>query len=284
VSAVALLLVVASAFIHALWNLFAKRATGGATFVWLCAATGALLYGPVAVLVVAIDGPQLDGTDFLFLAGTAALHVAYFLFLQKGYSVGELSLVYPVARGTGPLLATIAAIVWFDEEPTGIALAGATLIGVGVLALARSSRADGDRWPAIGYGFATGIAIAAYTLWDKHAVDALAIPPLLMTWSNDFGRALLLMPVVGRRWDGVRTTWRANRSAVLAVGLMSPLAYILVLIALATTPVSYVAPAREISILIGTFLGVRVLEEPNAPHRMAAAAAMVVGVVALAIG
>jgi drug/metabolite transporter (DMT)-like permease len=283
VSAVALGLVVASAFIHALWNLFAKRATGGATFVWLCAATGAVLYAPVAALVVVIVQPELDRTDLLFLVGTACLHLAYFLFLQKGYSVGELSLIYPLARGTGPLLATAAAIVLFDESPGAPAFIGAVLIGGGVLALARTNRREGQL-PAIVFGLATGVSIAAYTLWDKHAVDALALPPLLMTWSNDFGRALLLTPVVAKRRAAILATWQRDRAAILAVAVLSPLAYILVLIALTSTPVSYVAPAREISILIGAALGVTVLDEQNAPYRMAAAAAILAGVIGLAIG
>lgn len=282
-SAVALGLVVASAFAHALWNLFAKRAGGGAAFVWLCAASGTILYIPVAALALVTHASRLGTEHILFMAGSAGFHVAYFLFLQRGYAVGELSLVYPLARGTGPLIATAAAIVLFDERPTSIAVIGAVLIGVGVLALARSSRRDNEL-PAIAYGLATGVLIACYTLWDKHAVDALAISPLLMTWANDLGRALLLAPFALNRRQLVRETWRRDRPAVFAVALLSPLAYILVLIALSFTPVSYVAPAREVSILIGAALGVAVLAEPNAPHRIVAAAAIVAGVIGLAVG
>ena len=134
------------------------------------------------------------------------------------------------------------------------------------------------------YALLTGALIAGYTLWDKYAVSALLIPPLLYDWASNLGRTLILAPMAYRRWDGVRATWRRHRRAVLGVAVLSPLAYILVLTALVFAPVSYVAPAREVSILIGAVMGARLLAEGHAPRRIAAALAMFAGIAALTAG
>jgi drug/metabolite transporter (DMT)-like permease len=281
VTAVALLLVVASAFSHAFWNLLAKRAGGGPLFVWLVAAASTVLYAPVAAAVVWQQRPSLGRVQLLFMTCTACLHVAYFVALQLGYARGDLSVVYPLARGTGPLLSVVAAVALLGERPTPLALAGTLLIGIGVLALSGGRRTERA---AILYALLTGVSIACYTLWDKQAVTAGGIPPLLLTWSSDAGRTLLLLPVVLSRRRGVAAVFRSAGREVAGVALLAPLSYVLVLLALRSTPVSYVAPLREVGVLIGAVLGVRVLSEGNARRRLAAAGAILLGVVALALG
>ena len=132
----------------------------------------------------------------------------------------------------------------------------------------------------------TGVAIAGYTLWDKQAVDALALSPLVYYWGTNTANAILLTAIVlrGRRRESVALAWRTSRGAAAGVALLSPLAYVLVLYALARAPVSAVAPARELSILLGTLLGTTVLAESEGTLRFAASAAIVVGVVALTVG
>ena len=285
----ALALVLTSAVAHAVWNLFAKRAGGGAPFIWLFEALAALLYAPLAFAVIAVQRPRIGAAGFVFIAGSVLLHLAYFLLLQRGYQVGDLSLVYPLARGTGPTLSTAAAIAIFGERPTPLAIAGALLVAASVVILVSGPRTfgaaggAGARW-AIGYGLLTGVVIAGYTLWDKHAVGVLLVPPLLLNWGNDLGRTLLMLPLALRQRDKVRAEWRAHRREALGIAILSPLSYILVLTALVFTPVSYVAPAREVSILIGAALGARLLSEGDARRRLVAAGAMVLGVAALALG
>lgn len=280
----ALALVLVSALAHATWNLFAKRAGGGAPFVWLFDSLATLLYAPLALGVILLQRPRVGPEGLLFIAGSAGLHLAYFLLLQRGYRTGDLSLVYPLARGTGPMLSTAAAIAFFGERPTPLALAGALLIGASVFALVSGPGLLGGGGWAASYGLLTGVVIAAYTLWDKHAVSVLLIPPLLLNWSLGLGRTLLLTPLALRAWEEVRREWRAHRREALVVAVLSPLSYILVLTALVFTPVSYVAPAREVSILVGTLMGTRLLSEGEGSRRLLAAGAMVLGVVALAAG
>jgi uncharacterized membrane protein len=126
--------------------------------------------------------------------------------------------------------------------------------------------------------------IAAYTLWDKYAVSALLIPPILLIWANNLVRAVLLSPIAVRSWGTVRAEWRAHRTEALGVAVFGPLSYILILTAMVFSPVSYIAPAREISILFGTALGLRLLAEEQAARRMVGGTAVVLGVVALALG
>ena len=280
-----LALVVAAAVAHASWNLVAKPAVGGAAFVWLCAMAGTLLYLPALLCALAVDPGSLGRTAVALMAGSGALHAVYFVLLQRAYASGELSVVYPLARGTGPLLSTTAAIVFLGERPSLPALAGAGLIVAAVFSLIRRSEDVGSSTPGRGTVFAvlTGAAIAAYTLWDKHAVGAAALSPIVYYWGTNLANAGVLTPVALRHPQELRQAWTVSRGRALGVGLLSPLAYVLVLYALARAPVSYVAPARESSIVVGTLLGVFVLHEQDTARRVAAAAAILVGVVVLSL-
>jgi drug/metabolite transporter (DMT)-like permease len=286
VTAFALALVLASAVAHATWNLFAKRAAGGVPFLWLALTLAIPLYAPIAVAVFVITRPTIGPLELLWMFVNGILNVAYFIFLQRGYRAGDLSIVYPIARGTGPVLATIAAIIVFGERPTPLALAGAVAIAVGVFVLTGDPRKLAQRGvgAAVGYALLTGVTIATYTLWDKRGVSTLLIPPVLYEWGSNVARALILTPLALPRWPEVTAEWSANRTAVIAVASLAPLAYMLVLTALAISPISYVAPAREIGILFGVLIGARTLAEADIGRRSIAAVLMVGGVIALALG
>src|ERR687883_1555555 len=142
-TAVAFALVLASAVLHATWNFLVKRSgASGAAFVWLLSVPAAVLLAPVA-LWLATARAEVGVRGACFLAGSGALHTAYFLLLLRGYRVGDLSLVYPLARGTGPLLAGAAAVLFFGERPSVPVVAGALCVTGGALTLARGSA----RWP-----------------------------------------------------------------------------------------------------------------------------------------
>jgi len=282
----ALTLILAAAVIHATWNLLNKHASGHATFTWLVAVLSALLYAPATITIIEVWQIEMDFVTIGMMAGSAALHTAYFVLLNQGYRAGDLSLVYPLARGTGPLLSSLAAIAFLGERPSAVALCGALLIIGGVVVLTtnlaqlRQSRAQ----DAVLYALVTGLFIAAYTLWDKQAVSHFGIAPLVLDWGANVGRAVLLTPLAIKYSDQTIVEWREHKYEAIAIAVLIPLSYILVLTAMRFTPVSYVAPAREISILIGTAMGARLLAEGDTRRRLAAACAMVLGVVALAVG
>jgi drug/metabolite transporter (DMT)-like permease len=282
----ALTLILGAAVIHATWNLINKQASGHATFTWIVAVLSALFYAPATIAIIEIWQLKFSFVEVGMMVGSAALHTGYFLLLNQGYRVGDLSLVYPLARGTGPLLSTVAAIIFLGERPSVVAVVGALLIIGGVMVLAGNIarlRQSGTR-AAVGYALITGLFIAGYTLWDKQAVSRFAIMPMVLDWGANLGRAILLTPLALRYSEEAVIEWREHKWEAIAVAILIPLSYILVLTAMSFTPVSYVAPAREISILIGTALGARMLAEGDAPRRLAAAGAMVLGIVALALG
>ncbi|TMA60007.1 MAG: EamA family transporter [Deltaproteobacteria bacterium] len=282
----ALTLILAAAVTHATWNFLNKHAGGHATFTWLVAVLSALLYAPAAITIIEVWRIQIDFITVGIVAGSAALHTAYFLLLNQGYRVGDLSLVYPLARGTGPLLSSVAAISFLGERPSVIALVGALLIVGGAVILTTNLdrlRQSGAQ-EALLYALITGLFIAAYTLWDKQAVSHFGVVPLILDWGANVGRALFLTPIALKYSDQAVAEWLEHKYEAIGCAVLIPLAYILVLTAMQFTPVSYVAPAREISILIGTVMGTRLLGEGDVRRRLAGACAMVLGVVALAVG
>lgn len=287
----ALALVLAAGFFHATWNLLAKRASSGVSgpaFVWLCTALSTLIFAPVAAVVLS-ENPHVGTVGLLFMFGTGILHTGYFLSLQEGYRVGDLSMIYPLARGTGPLLASAAAIALFDERPGPLGGAGILLIVSGVFLLAwepdGGSRSSAKKkWLGMVFGLLTGVFIASYTLWDKYAVSDLSLSPILYYWASLLVEALLLTPIALRDKEKVRAAWHAHRPETLGVAVLSPLSYVLVLTALVFAPVSQVAPAREMGILFGTLMGGHLLAEGGLGRRLVASSLMVLGIVALAVG
>jgi drug/metabolite transporter (DMT)-like permease len=279
-------LVLTSAVMHATWNLLAKRTGGGMAVVWLFSTVAALLYLPLAVVIFIVQKPVIGTPQLVYIGGSVVLHIAYYFLLQRGYSTGDLSLVYPLARGTGPMLSIVGAVILLGERPSSAVLVGAVFVSVGVLILTGNPMALRQKGaaPAVVYGLLTGLSIAAYTLWDKEAVSTWAIPALIFTWAGNASQMILLAPNAYRYREAVREAWQNHRREVLAIGVLDSLSYILFLIALAVGTVSNLAPVRQTSILIGAFLGVRVLSEDASRRRLVAAAVMLAGLAALAFG
>jgi len=288
-NSLALILILSAAFVHAFWNLLAKRAGGGVVFIWLFASLSSLIYAPVSVTILWMERPQIGLTGLVFIFVSALLHLLYFFVLQRGYSKGDLSVVYPLARGTGPMLSACAAIVIFGERPGAMAVVGGILVIFSVFYLSGGTalferKGETTAGWALRYGFGCGVVIAAYTLWDKHAVAALMVPPVILDWASSITRMLVLGPYAVRRWDEVKHQWRINKRLAIGVAVFNPLSYILVLTALVFTPVSYVAPAREISILFGTLMGTHILSEGHSARRIFSACVMIIGVIGLSVG
>jgi drug/metabolite transporter (DMT)-like permease len=284
---VPLLLVVLAAFIHATWNLLSKRAAAaGAAFVFACNFVACVAYLPWVGWVVAHNELvwSLPVAGCLLLS--AAIHLAYSLCLQRGYRVADLSVVYPVARGTGPLLSSIGAFLVLRETPTSLGLFGllAVVAGIGFIstqgdlsAFRRPKGQEGVRW-----GAATGSLIASYTVVDGYGVKVLGIHPVVLDWFTNFIRFFMLAPIVLSNPVRARKAMRGHWRLAIGVGLLSPLSYILVLTAIDMgAPLSLVAPAREMSMMVGAMFGMVLLGEPVNAWRIARCLALVLGVVLL---
>lgn len=284
----AVTLILTAAVAHALWNLHAKQAAPtGVAFLWLTSAFSVTLYMPLALWQLVTVGVNLSPAVIAAFLGSVAAHTAYIGFLQRGYAIGDLSLVYPVARGLGPVLAIVGALVVLGERPGMQIIVG----GLIVCASVASSAVIGVGWRsqlpqtrAFAYAGLTGLAIACYTLIDAHAVTTLAIPPLVFTWSGSLLRLCMYTSIIWTNRQSPRAVWAEHRRNVLAVAFLSPLAYVLVLLAFQLAPVSQVAPLREMSILFGTVLGTRLLAEAHGRARLLAATAVVFGVLLVVTG
>ncbi len=288
----ALALVLTAAVLHAIWNLSAKRAGSGLPFVFAVGVVMTLIYTPIILtMLLWPGGPRLDGTALGVIAVSTVLKTGYALYLQRAYRSGDFSFVYPLVRGSAPLLATIGAVLFLGERPTALGLAGGITIVVSIFFLSngerlwqRQSTPDAPpRLRALGNALITGSFIASYTVWDRNAVGIHQVNPVLFDGLTNVGLTLLVAPFAWGRRKAVQKIWRVHRREVLIMATLSPFAYVLVLFALSFTPVSYVAPAREFSILIGAYLGARVFGEKDNPRRLTCAATMVLGLIALAL-
>lgn len=285
-SPLVLALVGFAAIAHAAWNVAIKRAgASGTGFLWLSFVVGAVVFLPFGVWSLIVSGADL--VHWLGLAiVSGALQIGYFFLLQRGYRVGDVSVVYPLARGTGPLLAVVFAIILLGERPSILALAGAAVViaGVVVIGLAGRGTAIAGSRAGVLYGLVIGVLIATYTLWDSAAVTVGGQPAVGLYWGSVLFQFLLLAPVALHSRATLLQTGRRHWVAILTVGVLAPLAYILILLAIQMAPVSIVAPAREVSVVLVGLAGWLFFREPHPVQRLCGAAVVLAGIALLAVG
>jgi drug/metabolite transporter (DMT)-like permease len=286
-SPVALALVLAAAVLHATWNLSAKRAAGenSLAFVWLMSVVSAAFALPFGVVSWVVHPPSLTLLAWMAVVASGVVHAVYFLLLQQGYRRGDLSIVYPVARGTGPLFAVVGAVVLLGEQPGTVGSVGIAAILVGIFLVSGVTQLSGraDRWAGVEWGGLTGLWIATYTLIDAWAVTSLGLDPLVFFFLSLVISALVLVPWALRAPASISRTWRYARRPIVTVGVLSPLAYALILFAMRLAPLAYVAPLRELSMMIAVLYGAWFLRERVSAVRLAGVACMIAGVAALAV-
>lgn len=283
----ALLLVMAGALMHALWNTAAKQASGGLPFVFLYGVASVVITLPLGLVLAPGSLAGLGAPAWLAIAASAVIHIGYSLVLQRGYQASDFSVVYPLARGTGPMFAVLGAVALLGESPSVLGWLGIAAVLAGILAIAGGRsllRAGRQVVSGVLWGTLTGLFIAAYTLVDGWAIKALGVSPALYYGLGLLIRTLALAPPALRDRAALVQEWHAHRRQIVTVGVLSPAAYLLVLLAMQRAPLAYVAPVREISMLIGVLLGARLLREALVPSRVIGAALMVAGVAMLVQG
>ncbi|MDA7947919.1 MAG: DMT family transporter [Hyphomicrobiaceae bacterium] len=279
-----LTLVLAAAVCHATWNTLVKRINGGPELIWLFSLISAPVFFPFAIGSIILQKPNLGWLEIAFCIGSALIHMAYFLLLQRGYRQGDLSLVYPTARATGPFLSTVFAVVVLGEHMTPQIAVGGLAIVVGIVFLTGGFSSRGKHVTrSLLFGLAVGTLIGSYTVWDAYAVRTLLVPPLVLEYTTILMRLVFLSPYALKRRGLVLQHWHEHRLAVITIAVIGPLAYILVLVALVFTPVVYVAPVREVSVLITVVIGTLLLKEGDFTKRMGWASLILAGMVLLAL-
>jgi drug/metabolite transporter (DMT)-like permease len=259
--------------------------TSGTRFLWLTFIVATIAVAPFGIASLAQVGhalPLLIGLAVI----SGGLQIAYFATLQHAYRVGDVSIVYPLARGSGPLLSVVFAIILFGERPGTLALIGAAVVVIGVvtIGLAGGHRRLSANRAGILFGLLVGVVIAAYTLWDANSVVHEKLPPLGYFWVTIIVQLLVFAPFALRRPRETLALAKQHWIAALVVGILSPLAYVLVLYAFTLAPVSLVAPAREVSVVLVALGGWLLFREPHPGQRIVGAVVVLGGVTLLALG
>lgn len=276
----ALVLVVCAAALHAGWNALAKRGGDQIVFLWLATIASTVAVTPLGIWQLSQDGFASAAVPFIL--ATIVVHALYFYALGRAYASGAYSLVYPVARGLGVALVPVLALVVFDERLSPAGTLGIALVVAGIAALhllpGRPAGAPrlgrGLLWPML-----TGFTIAGYSLVDKAGVARIHPVPYIMLM--EIGCALLGLPLLWLRPAAVRRELGGWRRVVLA-GVMSTLAYTLVLFAFRMSKTGYVVAARELSIVLSALIGSLLLREGRLAPRLAGAAIVLAGVACIA--
>lgn len=276
-----LLIVLAAALLHALWNSLVKSAPDK----FLSSALVCLWSGVVGLVAAfALPGPFVAALPYI--VASALIHIGYFLLVGRLYRDADLSVVYPIMRGLAPLFAAVIAALAIHEIPRPLAMLGVLALVAGVLTMAASGLAHGrvDR-AALGFAVLNSAVIAAYTVVDG-AGARLAGPGAAHAFGYnawaDVLTAALYGPVVlalrGRpAIAAIAGGWRRG----LPGGACLFLAYALVIFAMTRAPIASVAAVRESSVVFGALIGVLVLGEPFRHARLGAALLILAGVVAL---
>lgn len=290
-TAVAVFLALLAASLHAVWSLLSKRLSryDPVCFVWLASLGSFVVYAPLVVVMTNGLRLSVSAVQTGFMAGSIVINLVYFLVTQYGYRLGDLSVVYPIARGTGPVLAATGGILLLGEVPTATGLLGLCAVVIGVVALGWRGGGAGSLDAlrsnrVVGYALLSGTTIACYTLWDQHAVGPLAISPLLLNWVDDAGRVLLLAPTACRRQVALKELWTECRLLLVGAATLMPLPYILFLFSLRLAPASVVSPVREVSVLLVVIASRTFLAETGLRFRLMTSSTVLIGLILLATG
>ncbi len=281
---IALGIVLSAGFLHAGWNYLFKKSQRKVVFTWWFLLAATILYFPMFLYF----WPQttISQTGWVCIVASGIVHGLYFWFMGEAYERGDLSLVYPLFRGAGPLLVPVLAVIFLQERlsPTGII--GIVLVITGIyfihlqsfslqslLVPFRALRGSASLWALF-----TGGTIAAYSLIDKVGVGAVYPPVyiylmILISW-------LFLSPfVLVKKRKGLQNELRASKVLVLAVGFLVVFTYLMVLFAMQISKVSYVVAVREVSIIFSTYYGIILLREKHGRQKVVGAILITLGVV-----
>jgi len=275
-SAGLLALILLAALFHAGWNFFAKRSGGSLTILWLGAVISTVATLPVAIGVQRGQPLSREGLTIGLVSGL--IHCGYWWGLAQMYRFGDISLAYPVARGSGVLGTAIGSMLWLREPLSltgGLGIAG---VCAGVFTLGFQRRREPVRARAVAMALLTGLTITGYSLLDDRGVELVA-PPVYLAIETGVGA--LVLGIVG--WRRIRASlasaYRQHGRTAWIIGIGSPVTYLIILFAYSMGPVSYITAVREFSVVIAALLGARFLNERLGRERWIGIALVVAGMV-----
>ncbi len=270
------LLVLLAALLHAAWNALIKAGRDQLWTTGMISATGSLA-ALAAIPFLPVPAPAA----WVFIVLSTVIHTGYYLFLVQAYRAGDLGLVYPVARGTAPLLVAGLSALAAGEILGPTAMAGLVLVSAGIISLAFARGAIGSHPGAIPYALATGLMIAGYMVTDGLGVRRAGTELGYIAWLFLMtGLPITAITLARRRHEAARSLRRYWRSG-LAGGLLQLAAYGLAIWAMSRAPMAAVSALRETSVIFAAVIGTLWLAEPFGRRRMFAAALVAAGGVLL---
>lgn len=274
----AIALVLGSGFVHSIWNLYTKKSMNKIVFLWICQIIAVIVLIPWTV--AEWDAVHFTGAALLIMLASVVLHGMYVLLLAATYTVGDLSQVYPIMRGTSPLLVPFMAVLFLDESLSPMGWVGVAAIVAGILFLSeiRLRQRSSARAPLL--AFAVGLCIAGYIVVDKMALNYF--PAVIVLQATNVGNVLVLT------WAALRSRaigqeLRVNWKTMLLGGVLAPGGYLLFLFAVSLAPVAQLAPMREIGTVFGTLLGIFILKEQQGPRRIMTSILITAGIIILGL-
>ena len=275
------ILVLISAISHAAWNFAARKAAGNLVAIWLGLWFGCALVLPGVIGIVVYKGlPEtVSAQAIICTIATGLIHGVYFRLVATGYEHGEISLVYPIARGSGIALTAILASLLFKEYFTLLGSIGIGLISAGImtLSLAADRKANAK---VITLALAAGATIVAYALVDKMGVRY--VNPVVYIWSMFLIAAVFLTPFVVRRYRGkLGHLARQYLGYALVIGVGSIGTYLMILFAFTMGPVGYIVAVRELAVVLGALAGILFLKERFTIPKAIAICTIVIGIMCI---
>jgi drug/metabolite transporter (DMT)-like permease len=267
-------LILLAALLHASWNALTKASGDPLVNVAVVTGTGGLLTLP-AVLFLPLPGPE----TWVWLGTSCLLHYAYQLSLVRAYQLGDLSQVYPIARGLAPLGVASLAAIWAGEGLAPMQVLGLGLASLAIMALAGLRAGAGSTRGAVGVALLTATLIGLYTYVDGRGVRTVARPALFIGWSFLLGSLPIGVTAILVRRRALGEFLRREGLSAFGGGMMATVGYVITLWAMSRAPMAAVASLRESSVLFGAILGSRLLGEPFGRRRVMAASLLVVGLV-----
>lgn len=263
------LIVLLAAFLHALWNAIVKGAQDRTAVLGLVALGHVI---PGVALAAYYGAPA--AAAFPYVVGTTVIHWGYYYLLNVAYRTGDLSVVYPIARGLAPILIAIGGLIWADEYLPMLAWVGIVAVSAGILLLSNQSiRNSGARTGVVA---ATGVAvlIASYSIVDGIGIRVSENPGGYIGWIFA-AEVFVVLFVFCTRWNRMRSMSARAVGVGFAGGLVSSAAYGLVLFAKLEAPLGVVSAVRETSVIFAALIGILWFDE--GPRRARLLAACVVG-------
>ena len=273
------LMVLAAAVMHASWNALVKSAADKVVMQALV-----MLVSGVPALVLLPFLPLPAPESWPFLVTSLLLHGIYYVTLANAYRLGDLSQVYPIARGASPIMIALGAWAFAGEALRPLELVGVGVVSLGIMSLATPGRVarDGET-RAIGFALATSVTIALYSIADGMGVRRAGEPLAYIAWLLALDAPPLLLVTLWLRRGRIAASFGAQLGRGIVGGLIAGLGYGIVIWAMAHAPIAHVSALRETSVILAAVIGTLVLGEPFGRRRVAAAALVAIGSVILQV-